>query len=47
MRKLLEKVRRTLNGCEEFVEHIKGCVWASDSADEFEESCGEMLEELT
>ena len=30
MRKLPKKVRRTLNGYENFIEHIKGYVWASD-----------------
>jgi len=43
MRKLPKKVGRTLNGCEDFIEHINRCVWASDSPDEFEESWGEML----
>jgi len=45
MRKLPEKVRCTLNGCEDFIERIKGCVWASDSPNEFEESWG-MREEF-
>ena len=46
MRKLPKKVGRTLNGCADFIEHIKGRVWASDSLDEFEESWGEILEEF-
>jgi len=46
MRKLLEKVGRTLNGCEDFIKCTKGCVWASDSPDVFEESWGVMLEEF-
>ena len=40
MRKLPEKVGGALNGCEDFMKRIKGCVWASDSPDEFEESRG-------
>lgn len=31
---------------EDFIESIKGCVWASDSPSEFEESGGETLEEF-
>jgi len=38
MRKLPEKVGCTLNGYEDFIKRIKGCVWPSDSLDEFEES---------
>jgi len=38
MRKLHEKVGCTLNDYKDFIEQIKGCVWASDSLDEFEES---------
>jgi len=44
MRNLSEKVSRTLNGCKDFIKLIKGCIWASDSLNEFEESWGEMLE---
>jgi len=46
MRKLPEKVSCKQNGCKDFIEHIKGCVWASDSSNEFEKSWGEMLEEF-
>ncbi|KAJ8437687.1 hypothetical protein Cgig2_028625 [Carnegiea gigantea] len=46
MRKLPNMVGCMLNGCEDFIECIKGCVWASNSPDEFEESWGEMLEEF-
>jgi len=46
MRKLPEKVSRMLNGCKDFIECIKGCVWASNSPNKFEESQGEMLEEF-
>jgi len=35
-RKLHEKVIRMLNDYEDFVKHIKGCVWALDSPDKFE-----------
>ena len=40
MRKLPERVGCTLNGWEEFIEHIKGCVWASNSPYNFEEYWG-------
>jgi len=41
MRKLPEKVGHILNDCEDFIEHIKGCIWTSDSPDEFNMSWGE------
>ena len=34
-RMLPEKVGHTLNGCENFIECIKGCVWASNSPNKF------------
>jgi len=46
IRKLPEKVRHMLNGHEDFIERIKGCVWASGSPDKFEKSWGEMLYEF-
>ena len=46
MRKLPEKVGHTLNGCEDFIERIKGCIWASNSPHEFKEFWGAMQEEF-
>ena len=43
MRKLPEKVGHLLNGCEDFLEWIKLCVWASDTLEEFEAKWADML----
>ena len=40
VRRLPEKVGRMLNGCGDFIERIKRCVWASGSCDESEDSWG-------
>ena len=43
MRKLPEKVGHLLNVCEDFLERIKLCVWASDTPEEFEAKLADML----
>ena len=46
MRKLPEKVGHLLNGCEDFLERINLCVWASDTWEEFEVKWADMLVEF-
>jgi len=46
MIELLEKVGHTLNGREDFIARTNGCVRASDSLNEFEESWGKIQEEF-
>lgn len=46
IRKLPEKVRHLLSGCEDFLEQIKLCVQASDTQEEFEAKWEDMLIEF-
>ena len=41
--KVPKKVGHLLNGCEDFLERIKLCVWASDTFEEFEAKWADKL----
>jgi len=46
MTKVPKKVGCMLDNCDDFIQWIKGYVWASDSLDEYGQSWWEMLEEF-